>query len=346
MIERFGQNWLAKVGALVLACFLWYFVSTSENTIASSEFQVPVIYDGLEADQIARGAPASVLVRVIGQKDQLNRLTENNFSAIIDFSDTTGTYEKDISVVQPEGITVASITPATALGTVETIETKEVTIQPSLLGLAPEDQQVSITLQRTEVNVLGFSSSLERVTQVVANILPREGTQVVTLFPADASNIPIKDSTMTVSPATVSVIVRFNASLSEKEVKLNLSELTDSLNFETLGLSRLSLEKDTISVVGPKAVLDSLEEVFVTVEPITGELTAGTYTMKMIPRLPDGVTALNDVFVEIDFVALETLEPDDSEIVPDEPDGENNDTTSTPVRGPSTKEKSFFGRLF
>jgi YbbR domain-containing protein len=335
MIRKMSNNWLAKLGALVCAVLLWLFVTSSNNVEASSEFTLPVVYNGIKAEQIVRGAPASVLVKVIGRRNQLSSLNAENFSAFIDFTGTEGSYEKNVEVVLPAGVRQVSVTPATAIGTVETITTKTVPVETSLLGLAPDNTKADLTTTLLEARVLGLSSSLEQVSKVVATVPAQEGNVVVTLFAADTNNQPIKDTTLSVSPNTIMVTVSFKPILISKRLKLSLSDATFSA-FDTagLGLSSIKLSQDSINVIGPETILDSLEELAASVEPITTELKSGEYTLKVIPSLPEGVTATEAITLTLTLASL------DEPLPTNEINGEPDDSARAPLRRPDSTQES------
>lgn len=337
-MKALTRNWLAKLGSLLFAILIWYFVSTSQNTQASSEYSVPVVYDGLQKDQVVRGAPANVLVKVIGFRDQLSRLSAENFSAVIDFNNTEGSYEKDILVVQPQGITVVSVTPATALGTVESIEQVTVPVETSLLGQVPEDMKVSLTTSLSEAKVLGISSSLKEVAKVIASIPVREGDQQISLFAANADNVPIRDSTITVSPSSITVSLSYEAILYTRQVPINLEDVLDMFESATIGLSNVALSQTSLTLIGPKDVLSTINSVNVSVEPITSEITTGTYTLKVTPILPRTVTTTDIVTLELSLVVL----PEPTEELPD---GENNDSARTSIWRSDLKETRFAGQV-
>ncbi len=335
------RNLPAKLGSVLFALVIWYFISTSQNTQASSEFTVPVVYDGLGNEQVVRGAPVNVLVKVIGLKDQLNRLNAENFSAVIDFSNTEGAYEKEILVVQPQGITIAGVTPATAIGTVESIARKTVPIETSLLGSVPEDVKASIRSSALEARVLGVSSSLEQISKVIASVPVGEGEHVVSLFAATADNVPIRDSTITVSPSSITTTVDYEAVLFSKQVSINLGDIEDMFQSANIGLSNVALSQDYLTLIGPKDSLNNLNSVDINVEPLTGEITGGEYTLKVEPILPEGVVSKESVTLNITLVTLPEIQP-----LEEVPGGALNDPSSTTIRRSGFKEASLFNNLF
>ena len=325
MIRIFTRNWLPKLGSLVLAILLWLFVSNSSNVDASKEFTIPVIYNGLENDQIVRGAPPSVLVNVLGKRNQLNALEPDNFSAFIDFRETDGEYEKEIQVVVPPSVDrLLSVTPETAIGTVESIATKTVPVEASLIGLAPDNKRVNITLPISEANVLGFSSSLEQVTKVIATVPADARNAAVYLFAANENNQPIRDTTLTVAPASVMVSVSYEDILFSKRVALNVLEPSfEGIPSERIQLSSIRFSQDSIEVVGPNELLEPLEEIAARVESITGELRSGEYTLEVVPELPAGVTATEIATLTLSITVLPEEAPDD---------GESDDSASSALR--------------
>lgn len=354
MIRILSRNWLAKLGSVICAILLWLFVTSSNNVQASGEFTIPVAYNGISTDQVVRGAPASVLVKVIGRRNQLSSLTANNFSAFIDFTGTEGNYEKSIQVVLPSGVTQVSVTPATAIGSIEISTSKTVPVETSLVGLAPNDSTVQINIPIKEARVIGLSSSLEKVTKVIAIVDPTEGSSVVPLFAADRSNQPIRDSTLTVSPNSATVAVSFETILHSKRVSVALQETSlEDLNNESIGLSNLVLSQNDLQIVGPKDLIDSVDTITATVEALTGEIKTGEYTLSVQPLLPEGISTTEQLSLQLTLRVLDEPEPNNSPESPQDesqptngPNGVSNDSSSTTVRRPDPSQTSAFRNLF
>lgn len=331
------NNWPQKVLALSLAILAWFSINQNTRSTSQRELSVPVTVEGRASDQIETGAPRFVNITVAGETSQVNRLRPENFDAVLDLSGLEGEYEQTIIVVPPQGVRLLNTEPDTAIGVVESIDTKTVPVETAVLGAMPDDMVLDALAEPSEVIVRGRSSTLEDIDKAVALINTRQEGEV-TLYATNTDNRPVPE--VTLEPNTVSISLGSEPVLHTRSVPLSVSEPETDLVLSDFSVSQPSLE-----VAGAEEVLADLQSVDASVETdTTPAFTPGEYTLEVRPQLPDGVRALERVSVSFSLAAPprepETNEDESEDDAAEEPLGEEDDASSAPVRRPGSTQDS------
>jgi YbbR domain-containing protein len=329
MMRRLLNNWPVKLGALAVGVLAWYFVTLGDDTVGQNTLFVPVSVVGLADEQIPVGVPESVTVVVSGRSARVNRLRPENFDAVLDLGGVTGAFSQEIEIVAPQDVNVLSVTPAEASGTVEVITSRTVPVQVALLGVPPPDLRLELTFDPAEAQVSGRGTTLARVAAVRATVLPQPGEQEPPLYPIDDAGRPVMD--ITVRPQTLQVALLGEPVLHQKEILLEI-ELPD---IAPLTLLELEPAARPLQVAGPQAALEPLTAaVGVVLEP-TGGWREAEYTLPVSPALPEGVAALETPYVRL---RLAQSGPDAGQNASQTTDGETDDLSSSPLRGPDAPQ--------
>ena len=367
-MKRLLNKWPQKVLALLLAMLAWFSIDQNTRSTSQRELSVPVTVEGRAEDQNVTGAPETVSITVYGETSQVNRLRPENFDAVLDLNGLEGEYEQTIDVVPPQGVRLLTIEPDTAIGVVESIRSKTISVMAATLGETSENTVLEPLIQPTEVTVRGRNSTLARVQRAVALIsIPQEDAQVaITLVAVDADNKPVPE--VVLEPNQVSVRLAREAVLYTRTLPL---EITEPEPGEGLALSEFNLSKSTLRVAGPQETLATLESVSALVSPsaqapTTQDLSAGEYTLEVAPRLPEGVFSLERINASFNLSTLPSEAPaaapddEDDNVPTDQADneqeaddaaspsddeqeatsGEDNDSTSAPIRRPGSAQDS------
>jgi YbbR domain-containing protein len=150
MLRRLTAHWEIKLIAVLVACTLWFFVATSEQSQLA--LTTPVEYVGLGPDLVlVDGQRETVDVEVRAVRSVVARLGPETVRVHVDL---TG-LEQGESVVQitpsdvqaPPGATVTRITPARLQLTVAPAATGAVKVVPQVRGLPA----AGFTIQKVDV---------------------------------------------------------------------------------------------------------------------------------------------------------------------------------------------------
>ena len=253
---------------MILATLLWLFVSTNETATTQRGLLVPIVVTGVEDTQVAIGVPELIEVTVSGPSSRVDRLGPENIEAVLDLSGLEGEFERAISVLPPQGITLVNVNPSDVTGRLEAVLNKPVPVEVVLLSPLPDGLLLDLRSQPQQVIASGPSGPLDRTVRAIAAITMVQGTTQVNLFPADAGGQTVRDIVLLPSVSTVTAASR--QALVIKEVAV---EFVRPNNPALVGVI---FETDRLPIAGPAVLLDTLESVQATVELTTPYPTTGT----------------------------------------------------------------------
>jgi YbbR domain-containing protein len=300
VIKRITNNWLQKLISLLLAIVAWYVVSISDTSVSQRSLQVPVTVEGLSEAQTQSGAPVTVDVVVSGRSSSVNALRLENFRASLDLSDFTGEYQQRIVVVPPQDISLVSVSPETAIGTVETINSKDVPVTVALEGQRDPNALLTSVSSVQSVKATGRESVLAQVASATAVVTSLSGESSVTLFASDANGQPVQG--ITLEPNATTITVTTTPILHTKTVNLEVAEP----RLEKLEVDGFALSQTTLQVAGTREELATLDRVTGVIE-LSQDVEAGEYSLNVTAQLPEGVRALETVTAQFTLVAVNPL---------------------------------------
>ena len=100
-------NFIAKIGCLAIAFFLWYYAASVDTSLAEDVFtSVPVRIVNTGSFSILSGDDVSIDVTVSGKRTHMSRLSADDIVAYVDISDITeaGKHKCSIQYDLPNGI--------------------------------------------------------------------------------------------------------------------------------------------------------------------------------------------------------------------------------------------------
>ena len=299
LVERLARNWPNKLAALLIAFLIWLLVTSNNQTTTQNILSVPLVVEGVDDNQVVVGLPSVVIVSVSGPSTRIDRLTPEMLRATLDLTEIDGAFEQPITVQTPQDVSVLTVEPALVIGFLESVVTRSVPVQVALTGALPADTTVTATASPPAVTLTGRSQVLDSVQRVVV-AAPAIGGGTGRPVALDAQGGPVVD--IEFDPATVIVSVVTRSALETRTVAVEL------VGPQAPGLVSATLSGDRVEVAGPRQAIDALTTVTATVEPPTGAVDPGRYTLPVRLALPDGVVALTTPTVVLQF-AREPLAP-------------------------------------
>ena len=165
MLRTLTDHWELKLIALFVACTVWFFVATSEQS--QRALAAPVEYVGLGPELVVVGGqPETVDVEVRAVRSVVARLSAETIRVRVDL---TGVDQGE-SFVQltpadvqvPPGATVTRITPARLLLSVSPAATGTVKVVPQVRGApAPGFTVQRVVVDPSTVRITGPRSTIE-----------------------------------------------------------------------------------------------------------------------------------------------------------------------------------------
>jgi YbbR domain-containing protein len=166
MLRLLTTNWDLKLVALIVACTLWFFVATSEQSQIA--LPAPVEYVGLPAELVVVSGQRETLdVEVRAVRSVVARLGPETVRVRVDL---TGLSQGE-SVVQltpadvqaPPGATVTRITPGRLELTMAPASTGSVKVVPQVRGLPAAGFSITrVEVEPTSVRITGPRSTIEK----------------------------------------------------------------------------------------------------------------------------------------------------------------------------------------
>jgi len=278
------HNWPQKLGALLLDFVMWLFVTTSSVTTTQRSLLVPLTVQGVEQSQVAVGVPKVVEVNVSGPSSRVDRLSPDDISATLDLTGLSGEFQQQINAQPPRGIQLVNVSPSDVIGFLETVGSRHMSLSVALDGSPPNDQLLSVTNDPTTVTLTGQQQVLQKVARVVVVAPAKEGRVQARPFAVDDAGVPIGN--VKIDPSTVSVHVSARPAMVSKSVGIDFTAPNAP------ALQQATLSQPNVTLVGPAGVLAGVDSVKGTVQPPTGNVSPGRYTLPVRLDLPEGVAAL------------------------------------------------------
>lgn len=312
-VKRLFYNWPQKLGALLFAVLIWFFVSTDESTITQRSMLVPLTVDGLSSNQLTVGVPEVIEVTVSGPSARINNLKQANIEAILDLEGVSDEFEQPVRVIPPQDITLLRVNPSEIIGFVETEVAQKIPVTVALVG--PFTQNVSTTASATpaQVTVTGRAEAVAKVTAALATVRADQQEVQTQIFAIGELGQPV--ASVRLEPNKVTVRLASEPILHTATVGLELV----LPNFAPLRVQNVTLSQETLRVAGSTDTLAELESVVGYVEPDTRGLRPGEYTWRLRLELPESVYALESPSVTLELAAAtsEDSSEDNSDEGPD-----------------------------
>lgn len=271
---------------------------TTLSTQKSATVTVPLKVN-VSSKYFVEGYPENVKVKINGPA-ALVQTAENtkNFQAYADLEGlkpgkhtvklkVSGVSHELSANVQPEKVTVTISKKATATFPIQ------VRFDSTLIGNGYAAGIASSNYSRAKV--IGSRSSINAVTNVVANVSLPEGvqhsvTQNVTLEALDENGKPLN---VVIEPTTVKATVPIYAATTTKKVNIHLvaSGGDNTKNYS------LSTDTKTVTVTGTKQALSRLQSLNVAV-PVSG-VTSNTTKTVSIDTIQNGIIAVSPSSINV-----------------------------------------------
>jgi YbbR domain-containing protein len=176
LFERLSHNWVAKLGALVIALGLWFTATAERRSTATRTIEIPLEVRGLQEKRVIRDLPKTVRLQLQGARGELEQLEASNLEASISIATRPdGFFSTDVRVDAPSNVTVLGFEPRRVSATL-----KSEVEQSVLVRIATVEYTVSLPSSFT-VLAIGTTEQVEQV----AFALGVAGANETNLTPVD-----------------------------------------------------------------------------------------------------------------------------------------------------------------
>lgn len=286
--------------ALAASILLWVYVVTVVSTEKSETFyNVPVTFSGVDTLReqgltITSGMDATVNLQLTGRRTVIQELNSDNITLTIDVSkiNMAGEYERSFAIgypnsIQPSNVTVDRRMPNVIRFTVSELDTREIPVKVAFQGSAADGYMIESSIAAYDaITITGESEKVDAIGYALIIVDDQELTSSFTrnmeFTLVDAAGEPIDAAGIETEEETISVTVNV---VKHKEVPLVMQfaaggGATDAnVNWKA--------NPPTITVSGDEKALDSLNQIVLGTENLSGIVADTTQTYPIV--LPDGV---------------------------------------------------------
>ncbi|MDP2158023.1 MAG: CdaR family protein [Nitrospirota bacterium] len=169
MKQKIFENLGLKVSAVLIAVFLWFFVTSQGQSEISLE--VPLEFKNIPAELGIAGSTAkSVMLTIRGQERFMKNLNASNLRVFLDLGKAKPgeiaypVNKEDVKL--PFAMTVTNVAPPSVRVKLEEIMQKTVSVQPQLLGSPEEGAVISVVVEPKTVVIRGLKSELGKIDMI------------------------------------------------------------------------------------------------------------------------------------------------------------------------------------
>ncbi|AKG36468.1 CdaR family protein [Paenibacillus durus] len=316
MDKWMNNNNFNKILALAFSIILWAMVHIDSAPTAQSTARleskiienIPIQMTGQDNDKYEYSMDAdSVRMEVMGKRSDITYMFSDAYKVTIDLSKAEpGTSEIPLKYSLPRGVELISITPKEVHVHIEQRVTKSFPVTVVAKGTPAQGYQLGTPVAEPgAVKVTLAAGEMARMAKVQGTIELNGENETVTekrmkLAAYDANGKEIKDAV--IEPASVSVEIP--VTLPYKSVPLKIG-YTGNLP-DSLVLSKVTPEVDKVVIYGQEAALASVASYEATID--LSSIGAGTSTLKLDLKPPDGIQDIAPKSVNVTVVASEMAE--------------------------------------
>lgn len=253
--------------SIIVAIFMWAYVTTSTNPSTSRTFRnVPIIIqnqDKLEERGytiVSKDDITSVNVRLTGSRDNIVNLKADDIQAAINVMDSRdGIKSVDVKIDTPSGISLESVDPSKVNLNIQRIIEKDMPVNVVIADKLKDGKIVEVNEQNPEViKIKGPESAINQVDRIEAHIDDEEyldgKIHNVNLQVLDKNGKVVEGVDLDYKDVNLSFLV-----YETKTVKVDLKVRGEVANgyVETLR----AVSPDTVIIKGPGQLIRDIEEI-------------------------------------------------------------------------------------
>ena len=253
--------------SIIVAIFMWAYVTTSTNPSTSRTFRnVPIIIqnqDKLEERGytiVSKDDITSVNVRLTGSRDNIVNLKADDIQAAINVMDSRdGIKSVDVKIDTPSGISLESVDPSKVNLNIQRIIEKDMPVNVVIADKLKDGKIVEVNEQNPEViKIKGPESAINQVDRIEAHIDDEEyldgKIHNVNLQVFDKNGKVVEGVDLDYKDVNLSFLV-----YETKTVKVDLKVRGEVANGYVETLSAVS--PDTVIIKGPGQLIRDIEEI-------------------------------------------------------------------------------------
>ncbi len=325
MDKIFHSNWLIRLTALLLALSLFLYVkaendsrkeaNNSQEMDIINNVELEVYYD--DENLIVTGLPKTVDVTIKGPM-QIVMQTKllKDYKVFVDLNSLLiGEHRVTIQHENFSDKLEVSIDPATVDIVIEEKVTQEFKVEPEMNSsqIAEDYYLKQMKLEPERVYVTGAKSVIDSISYVKATVKTDSG--INKSFEQQA-NVKVLDRDLNKLDVTIQPeVVNVKVEISEYSRDLPLTIKQTGTLQEGVTINKLTVEPTRLTVYGPKAILDAMNQVIVEVD-VSKISESGSFEATV--KVPEGASKLSAGKVTIQADVKKEEQEIVEEIAPDQ----------------------------
>ncbi|VYU17701.1 hypothetical protein [Clostridium tertium] len=286
---------IVPIICLLLSIGLWVYVTNVENKIRTTEIsKIPVELvnlDALTSSKLALSPNQEfyVTLKVEGNTNDINKIKKSDFKLQVDLSEYAwkkGTNKVPVSIVDyPISISIRNTNTLTIQVNIEDMVEKNLPVTSNIKVKTKQGYFASEpTISPEEIKISGPESSVNSVSKLIINDSKEEVSEDIIgnyeIIPVDEHGDEVEGITLSQGTAKVEIKVSKG-----KSVKINIS--TVGTLPSGVKLKSLESSRKTVEILGPKEILDTINEV--TTTPIDLSSITNSQDVNLSINIPEGV---------------------------------------------------------
>jgi YbbR domain-containing protein len=201
------ENLGLKISAILIALFLWYFVTSRGQSEVSVE--VPIEFKNIPAGLgIAGSSSKLAAVNVRGQERLMKNIKTSNIRVMVDLTRAKKGegifYINKDEIKLPYAMTVTTVSPTSLKVKMDETATKSVPVTPFITGVPEQGYTVkTVEVEPRNIMVQGLKSDVRKITG-----LKTEALDITGLSESLAQNLDIDTAGTNVTPEVATVKVK------------------------------------------------------------------------------------------------------------------------------------------
>lgn len=288
------QNLGYKILALLLAIFLWFWVTITQRiAVETQSAPVPVEMRGVGKRMVAQVNPERVRLILRGRPEALESPVPPP-QAFVDVRDAkVGQHAAKVFAIAPVGVRLVRIEPTHVDLTVEPIITKAMKVEANIIGAAPSGYVLGQPqVSPTTVTVSGVPAAVAQVRHVIANVDASSArpdlVQTNILRAVDDAGDEVEGVTLSRSQARIVLPVERVLSYATVPIVVR----TDGTLAPGYRIASVSVRPAVVTIAGDAQRLQQVDHVRTALVDIDGATADINRVIALV--LPDGITTVSD----------------------------------------------------
>lgn len=313
MIKILNSNLAMKILSVVFAVLLWFIALNTSNPFISRSYVIPLKLDNVNSLSeknigiAGKVVHQNAVVDIKGRQNVLDKVSESNFKALVDFSkiNKPGDRELPVNIVKRgKGIQIVDVKPSAIQVGIEKITSETFPVQLEREGTVKENYFVTgLTSKPDSIEIEDVESVIGSIDMVKASVkYDNLSENISSLVNCKVYNK--KGEEITEFNKKFSVNVNLNVAK-----KVPLKPVVEGVPEKYFVVGEKSIMPDSILIQGQGDVLESIDHI--KCEPVNIDGLSENLNVPVSLQLPDGARLTDnsaEIKVEVELEEMDKID--------------------------------------